>query len=69
MGFSYDRLWKFLIDKGMNKTDLQKAIGMSPTTLAKLGRNETVNLNVLAKICDYLECDISDIISYKKDKE
>ena len=67
MGYNYSKLWKLLIDKNMMKTDLQKAVGMSPTTLAKMGKNETVNMKLLAKICDYLECDISDIISYKID--
>ena len=64
MGFSYNKLWKILIDKEMNKTEFQKAVGLSPTTVAKLGKNETVNMDILARICDFLECGIEDILSY-----
>lgn len=65
MAFCYDKLWKLLIDKGMNKTQLQEAIKITPTTMAKMGKNQNVNLNTLAKICEYLDCDISEIIEYK----
>lgn len=68
MGFSYDKLWKLLIDKKMNKSDLQKAVGLSPTTVAKLGKNETVNMEILARICNYFECGIEDIVSYSPEK-
>ncbi|MGI6635788.1 MAG: helix-turn-helix domain-containing protein [Christensenellales bacterium] len=64
MGFSYDRLWKKLIDKKMNKTDLQNAIGSTPRTIAKMGKNENVSMSTLAKICECFECDIGDIIEY-----
>lgn len=66
MGFCYDKLWKLLIDKGMNKTDLQEAIDTTPTTIAKMGKNKNVNMNTLGKICEYLECDIGDILEYKR---
>lgn len=68
MAFSYDKLWKLLIDKKMNKTQLQKAIHVTPATIAKMGRNENVNLNTLGKICEYLDCDIGEILEYKKEK-
>ncbi|MBU5269470.1 helix-turn-helix domain-containing protein [Clostridium cochlearium] len=68
MGFSYDKLWKLLIDKKMKKIDLQNAVGLSPATIAKMGKDETVNMDVLARICDYFECDINDIISYTPKK-
>ncbi|MEL5899848.1 helix-turn-helix transcriptional regulator, partial [Clostridium sporogenes] len=67
-GFSYDKLWKLLIDKKMKKIDLQNAVGLSPATIAKMGKDETVNMDVLARICDYFECDINDIISYTPKK-
>lgn len=65
MGFSYNKLWKLLIDKNMKKTDLQCAIATTPKTIAKMGRDENVSLETLWKICEYFQCDIGDIIEYK----
>ena len=64
MGFSYNKLWKLLIDKNMKKTDLQCAIATTPKTIAKMGRDENVSLETLGKICEYFQCDIGDIIEY-----
>ncbi len=69
MAFSYDRLWKLLIDKKMNRVALRDAIGIAPTTLAKLSKDQNVSMDVLEKICKELDCDISDIVEYKKDLE
>lgn len=68
MGFSYNRLWKKLIDEDMNKTDLQKNVGLSAATVAKLGKNETVNMDILARICEYFGCELGEIINYIPDK-
>ena len=62
MKVSYNKLWKILIDKDMKKMDLLAAVEMSPNTLAKLGRNEDVSLDVLRRICEYLKCNIGDIM-------
>ena len=62
MAVSYKKLWKLLIDKDMKKKDLRIATGMTTTALAKLGKNEHVNTEILAKICKVLECNIEDII-------
>ena len=62
MAVSYKKLWKHLIDKDMKKKDLRIATGMTTTALAKLGKNEHVNTEILAKICKVLECNIEDII-------
>ena len=62
MKVSYNKLWKLLIDKNMKKMDLMEAIEMSPNTLAKLGKNEDVSMDVLKRICTYLKCDIGDIM-------
>ena len=62
MAASYKKLWKLLIDKEMKKEDLRKAAGITTTAMAKLGRNETVHMDILLKICKELECDISDIM-------
>ena len=62
MEISYNKLWKLLIDNGISKTELKQAVKMSPNTLAKLGKNETVSLDVLIRICEVLHCDIGDIM-------
>lgn len=67
MAVSYNKLWKLLIDKNMNKVDLRNAIGMGPGTLAKLSKNQRVSLEVLEKICNELKCNFSDIIDYIED--
>ncbi|MGO3752016.1 MAG: helix-turn-helix domain-containing protein [Peptoniphilaceae bacterium] len=65
MGFSYDKLWKKLIDNKMNKTDLQKCVGITSRTIAKMGKDENVNMDTLGKLCEYFQCDIGDILEYK----
>ena len=62
MAVSYKKLWKLLIDKDMKKKDLRIATGITTTALAKLGKNEHVNTEILAKICKVLECNIEDIL-------
>lgn len=68
MGMSYNKLWKLLIDKKMKKSDLRKDIKISSSTLAKLTNDENVTTDVLVKICNYLECDVSDIMEFVPDK-
>ena len=67
MSVCYNKLWKLLIDKKMNKTDLRIAAGITTTALAKLGKNENVNTEILAKICKVLECGIDDIMEFVAD--
>ena len=62
MVLSYNKLWKLLIDKGMTKTEMRLKADISTTTLAKMGKNETVSMEVLLRICKALKCDISDIM-------
>ena len=62
MAVSYKKLWKVLIDRDMTKTQLRKESGISTGALAKLGKNENVNTEVLVKICNTLQCDLSDIM-------
>ena len=64
MALSYDRLWKLLIDKKMKKTELKNMAKLSPNTLAKLGRDEVVDMQSLLKICDTLNCTLSEIMEY-----
>ena len=67
MAVNYNKLWKLLIDKGMNKTELRRRIGIGTTTLAKLSANERVSLDVLEKICKELSCNIGDIMEFLPD--
>jgi DNA-binding Xre family transcriptional regulator len=62
MTVSYNKLWKMLIDKGMMKKELGTAASISPSLIAKLGRNENVTVEVLVKICTVLNCTLDDIM-------
>ena len=66
MSVSYNKLWKILIDHNMNKSELGRAAKMSPNTIAKLGKNETVSLDILVRICKALNCDIGDIVEVSR---
>ena len=69
MHISYNKLWKLLIDKGMNKQDLGKIANISPASIAKLGKGANVTTDVLLKICEALDCNLEDIIETIKDDE
>ena len=64
MPVSYDKLWKLLIDKKMNRTDLKEAAGISFNVLAKMGKSEFISMESLYKICTVLECDIGDVMEF-----
>ena len=66
MAISYNNLWKLLIDRGMTKTDLRIKAGLTKSAIAQLGKNEYVSLKVIEKICDALDCDISDVVTREK---
>ena len=68
MKISYKKLWKLLIDRDMKKKDLAEQSGVSNASIAKLGRNENVNTDILLKICVALKCDISDILEIVPDE-
>ena len=67
MHISYNKLWKLLIDKNMNKQALREASGISSASLAKLGKGDNITTEVLLRICEALDCDISDIMEVVKD--
>ncbi|EES72636.1 DNA-binding helix-turn-helix protein [Paenibacillus sp. oral taxon 786 str. D14] len=67
MALSYNKLWKLLIDKNMNKVALRDQTGIGPSTLSKLTRNKRVSMEVLEKICKELGCNIGDIVDYVED--
>jgi len=69
MAISYNGLWKLLIDRNQKKTDLIEGIGISSSTLAKMGRGEEVSLNVLTKLCEKYDCNYGDLISFEKENK
>lgn len=66
MAVSYNGLWKLLIDKEMKKGDLREKVGISSSTLAKMTKGESVSLSILERICEELDCDFGDLISYSR---
>ena len=69
MTYSYNRLWKLLIDKRMTKTEMRKQAGISTNILAKMGKGEPVAMETLAKICTTLNCGLDDIVEIEKGGE
>ena len=69
MAVSYNKLWKLLIDKNMKKKELGAAAGISNSLIAKLGKNENVTVEVLAKICDAMDCTLDDIVEIVHDEK
>lgn len=68
MALSYNKLWKLLIDKNINKTQLHEMVGISKSTITKLAKSKNVNTEVLEKICKELRCNIYDIVEYEEEK-
>jgi len=66
---SYKKLWKLLIDRDMKKKDLQEAAGLSPSSIAKLSKNEKVSMEVLIKVCSALKVDFGDIMELVPDEQ
>lgn len=60
--YSYNRLWKLLIDRGLTKTELKSIAGVSTNIIAKMGKNEPISMESLAKITTALQCGLDDIV-------
>lgn len=69
MRVSYDKLWKLMIDKKIKKMQLAKGANLSTSTLAKLGQEKPVSMDVMMRICKVMECDIGDIVEIIDEKE
>lgn len=67
MYYSYNRLWKILIDRNITKTEMRKQAGITTNMLAKMGKDEPVSMETLAKICIALDCGFDDIVEIKKE--
>lgn len=68
MALSYNKLWKLLIDKNMNKTELRNLTGISEATIAKLSKGENINTDILERICKALKCEIGDIVEMESEE-
>ena len=68
MAVSYNGLWKILIDKNLQKKDLTVELNISSTTIAKMGKGEQVSMNVLERICTFLDCNVGDIMRFEKEE-
>ena len=64
---SYNRLWKLMIDKNINKSQLREKAGISTNAVAKLGKNEPVSMETLSKICSAMQCNVGDIMEFNED--
>lgn len=69
MILDYNKLWKLMIDKNINKTELCKQAKISTNAMAKMGRNESVPLETLVRICDVLKCALNDVVEIKSKEE
>lgn len=69
MAWSYDRLWKLLIDKKLKKTSLIEAAHIHSNTLARMSKNEPISMEALGKLCTALDCRIEDIVEFVPEKE
>ena len=62
MKVTYNKLWKLMIDNHLMKKDLKEKANISTGTMAKISKNECVNLSIIVRICEVLNCDIGDIV-------
>ncbi len=69
MKINYNGLWKLLIDKNMNKKDLQEKVGIAPATIAKMGKGEFVSMEILYRICISLDTDFGELISIAEENK
>jgi len=69
LSISYNKLWKLMIDKNMNKTQLRKEVGLSTNVLAKLSKNDAVSMDTLMRICKVFHCDVGDIVEVSEDNQ
>ena len=69
MSYSYNKLWKLLIDRKMTKKDLKEKTNLTSTTIASMGKEQPVSMEVLGRICTALRVNIGDIVDYVPDEQ
>lgn len=67
MRIQYNKMWKLMIDKNIKKSDLRDKAGISANSIAKLGKNEPVRMDILMKIAEALDCKIEDLFETVRD--
>ena len=69
MNANYNKLWKLLIDNNMKKQDLNHSCGISWSSISKLSKGEKVSMDVLMRICKFLNCSVGDILEFTDEKQ
>lgn len=69
MAFTYKPLWKLLIDKEMSKKELMQVTGISKSTMDKMGRGETISLDIVDRVCNYFNCKVEDVIEHSRPRK
>ena len=64
--FSYKNLFKKLIDLDMTNNELMEKANVSKSTFYKIKNGQNVTTDVLLRICNTLDCDISEIVECEK---
>ncbi|MBE5850737.1 MAG: helix-turn-helix transcriptional regulator [Lachnospiraceae bacterium] len=67
MGISYKKLFKLMIDRNLKKKDLREMASIGNSTMSKLANDENVTMEVMAKICNALDCTMDDIVDVFSD--
>lgn len=67
MAINYKKLWSLLKNRNLNKTYLREN-GIHPTSIARMGKNEYIDIKILSRICEILNCDYADIMEYIPDE-
>jgi len=67
MKVSFKKLWVLCAEKEMSKAELRKRAGLSSATFTRLRKNEEVNLSVILKIADVLDCNAGDMMDFIKE--
>lgn len=69
MIYSYNRLWKMLINKRMTKMEMRKMAGISTNILANMGKDEPVSMETLARVSTALQCRLDDVVEISNEGE
>ena len=63
---NYNPLWKLLIDRKISKSELRKRTHIAASTFTKMNNDQMVSMDVIARICDELQCGFDDVVQMEK---
>ena len=66
ISISYKKFWVLLIEKDISPVQIRKDLNLATGTMTKLRKNEEVALSVLLRICEYLDCNIGEVVDFNK---